>query len=144
MYIIVLGNSYPKLINPIMLFLTSFSWNHKVYTKQSKSRGKKHNYQNVVVNCNVNCRREVGRTLDGDGKMEKEENRRRRQHLGAYPAGPKMEKGKRKKKREIKRVWRDRSREREILRCVNSRSRQLGNQLNCSVHVWHSRDINSK
>ena len=29
-----------------------------------------------------------------DGWGWKEENRRRRQHLGAYPAGPKMEKGK--------------------------------------------------
>ena len=35
--------------------------------------------------------------MDGDGKREKEESRRRRQHLGAYPAGPKMEKGENKK-----------------------------------------------
>ena len=32
------------------------------------------------------------------------------------------------------REWRERGRER--LRCVNSWSRQLGSQFNCSVHVW--------
>ena len=84
----------------------------------------------------------MGRTLGGDGKREKEENRRRRQHLGAYPAGPKMEKGKRKKKRE--RVWRERSKKRETQMCELMVKAAIGNQLNCSVHVWHSRDINSE
>ena len=45
----------------------------------------------------MQCELQEGGEKD-DGWGWKEENRRRRQHLGAYPAGPKMEKGKRKKR----------------------------------------------
>ena len=59
-----------QLLSQIIRFSSKAFLGTTNYTKQSKSRGKKHSYQDVVVNCNVNCRREVRRTMDGDGRKK--------------------------------------------------------------------------